>query len=87
MTYSRPKQETNIDKLDSHVKPDGAKAAKDFFDRLEKVKRIDGSVLMRPTLNSRGHFVKRSICGSPKLIETTMKNTGTKKEIMNMMKK
>ena len=49
-----------------------------FFDTTDRVKRagsnLEGgpsTVLMRPTLNSRGTFLKRSCVGSPKVLETT----------------
>lgn len=42
------------------------------FETLDSVKRLNNnSALMRPTLNSQGAFVNRSICGSPKALETT----------------
>lgn len=46
---------------------------------------------MRPTLNSRGTFVKRSVCGSPKALETSlMDKTGFRKDfesLKHMLKK
>ena len=37
------------------------------------VKPIPANKLMRPTLNSRGNFINRSVCGSPdELIKTTL---------------
>lgn len=48
------------------------------FETLGEVKRANAqSVLMRPTLNSRGRFVNRSICGSPKVLETTLQHKDT----------
>ena len=40
------------------------------FETLDEVKKISNhSALMRPTLNSQGSFVNRSICGSPNGLE------------------
>jgi len=44
-----------------------------IFETLENVKRHNtNSVMMRPTLNSRGASVKRSVCGSPNILESTL---------------
>ena len=46
---------------------------------------------MRPTLNSRGNFVKRSVCGSPKALESVLMNKSNFKkdfeELKHMLKK
>lgn len=44
-------------------------------------------MLMRPTLNSRGHFVKRSICGSPKVLETSLMHKDTFKDLKHSIKR
>ena len=42
------------------------------FETLDAVKRLNNnSALMRPTLNNNGAFVNRSVCGSPKALEST----------------
>ena len=64
-----------------------------MFDQLKTVKHTRGptSVLMRPTLDSRGTFVNRSICGSPKSLETSLMHKDSFKkdfrELKHMLKK
>ena len=41
---------------------------------------------MRPTLNSRGRFVNRSVCGSPKTLETTLNGKDTYRKDYNDLK-
>ena len=80
MTYAKPKHKT-------------IEQNSQFYDQLSRVKRTggQGSVLMRPTLNSRGTFVKRSVCGSPKALETSlMDKSGYRKDfesLKHMLKK
>ena len=43
------------------------------FETLDEVKKAkENSALMRPTLDSQGTFVNRSICGSPNGLELTL---------------
>ena len=43
------------------------------FETLDEVKKQNQkSALMRPTLDSQGSFVNRSICGSPRGLECTL---------------
>ena len=49
-----------------------------IFESLDEVKKQNqNTVLMRPTLNSRGAFVNRSVCGSPQLLENTLQHKDT----------
>jgi len=60
---------------------------KPVFDRLDKVKRKGNSVLMRPTLNSRGGFVKRSVCGSPAHLEATLERKDSFRQDFELLKR
>ena len=57
------------------------------FETLDAVKKMSNqSALMRPTLNSQGSFVNRSICGSPNGLEFMLQKKDTFKQDFNQLK-
>ena len=57
------------------------------FETLDAVKKMSNqSALMRPTLNSQGSFVNRSICGSPNGLEFMLQKKDTFKQDFNKLK-
>jgi len=42
---------------------------------------------MRPTIDDKGKFVNRSVCGSPSIIENTLQRRDTFKQEYNDLKK
>ena len=69
------------------MKPQPKAEKRPVFDRLDKVKLKGNPALMRPTLNSRGGFVKRSVCGSPMNLEETLKRKDSYKHDFENLKK
>ena len=87
MDIPKPQQrKTTFYKPKTKYEPAAEK--KPVFETLENVKRLNtNSVMMRPTLNSRGAFVKRSVCGSPKTLEATLSRKDTFKNDYEKLKK
>lgn len=74
-------------KTNQIAQPEQKPYERPVFETLDTLKRqSNNSVLMRPTLNSRGRFVNRSVCGSPKSLETTLQSKDTYKKDYNDLK-
>ena len=73
---------TYVQATKRHISIDHGAINRQLFDNTSAEKKHH-SVMMRPTLNSRGNFVKRSIIGASKQLEHTLSKKDTFKNEYN----